>query len=152
MNLTELLTPERIKVPLEASDKDGVLEELVRLAAGGGLVQDVARLVRAVRDREEVLSTGIGNGVAVPHGKCPGVSSLLLAAGVAREPIDFDALDGEPVRLFFLLVGPESAPGPHVRALSRVSRLLRRDSLRDRLAQASSPDEFHAVIAEAEAS
>jgi mannitol/fructose-specific phosphotransferase system IIA component (Ntr-type) len=89
--------------------------------------------------------------VAIPHGKTPHIDQLVLAAGVAPEPIDFDALDGKPVRLFFLLVGPESASGAHVKALSRISRLLRRESLRTDLLAAGSAEDFLGMIRDSEA-
>jgi fructose-specific phosphotransferase system IIA component len=149
--LTDLLTPERIRIPLVSVDKDSLLEELVSVLTEEGAVGSPAEVLRAVRDREEVLSTGIGNGVAIPHGKSESVGSLVLAAGVSREPVDFEALDGRPVSLFFLLVGPDSAAGEHVKALSRISRLLRRDSFRERLIGAADARGFHEVLAEAEA-
>jgi mannitol/fructose-specific phosphotransferase system IIA component (Ntr-type) len=148
--LSELLAPERVRVPLASSTKDAVLEELVGILRDAGALDDADEVLRAVRRREEVLSTGIGSGVAIPHGKARGASGLAMAAGVTRAPIDFDALDGQPVRLFFLLVGPEEAAGQHVKALSRISRLVRRDDFRERLAAAGSPAEFLAVLAEAE--
>jgi fructose-specific phosphotransferase system IIA component len=148
--LSELLTPERVRVALEARTKDGVIEELVGVLRDAGAVGDAEGVLRAVRRREEVLSTGVGDGVAIPHGKSDGVAELAMAAGVAASPIDFDALDGQPVRLFFLLVGPESAAGPHVKALSRIARLVRRDEFRERLASAATPEAFMAVLAEAE--
>jgi fructose-specific phosphotransferase system IIA component len=150
--LTELLSPERIRVPLQALDKETLLDELIAILNGNDQVEDLRAVSRAVRDREEVLSTGIGNGVAIPHGKSPGVSSLVLAAGVTAEPVDFEALDGQPVRLVFLLVGPEAAAGQHVKVLSRISRLLRRESFRNRLIDAASAEEFYDILAEAEAS
>ena len=109
-------------------------------------------VLHAVREREQVLSTGIGNGVAIPHGKARGIGGLVLAAGVTAEPVDFEALDGQPVRLFFLLVGPDSAAGQHVKALSRISRLLRRNSFRERLIGARSAQEFHKILEDAEQS
>jgi mannitol/fructose-specific phosphotransferase system IIA component (Ntr-type) len=148
--LSELLTPARVRVALEARTKDGVIEELVGVLRDTGAVDDADGVLRAVRQREEVLSTGIGSGVAIPHGKSDGVDGLAMAAGVAVPPIDFDALDGQPVSLFFLLVGPESAAGPHVKTLSRIARLVRRDDFRERLAAAASAEEFLAVLAEAE--
>lgn len=151
MQLTELLSPERIKIPLDASTKDEILAELVEVVGANTNVQDLDEVLRAVREREEVLSTGIGGGVAIPHGKTAGISDLALVAGVKPEGIDFEALDGKPVKLFFLLVGPESAAGQHVKALSRISRLLRRDSFRVRLMEARTPEDFYSVIVEAEA-
>ena len=150
MLLTELLSADRVRVPLAAKSKDAVLEELVAVLAGAGVVDDAAATLAAVRKREAELSTGIGGGVAIPHGKSDSAGGLAMAAGVAAEPVDFASLDGQPARLFFLLVGPESAAGLHVKALSRISRLVRRDAFRDRLAAAASPEEFLAVLAEAE--
>jgi fructose PTS system EIIBC or EIIC component len=148
--LSDLLTPERIKIPLASTTKDDLLSELVEVIAKMPEVDDASDVLRAVREREEVLSTGIGNGVAIPHGKSAAASSLAMAAGVTREPVDFEALDGKPVNLFFLLVGPESAAGQHVKALSRISRLLRRDSFRERLSEAASSQEFFEILREAE--
>ncbi len=150
--LTELLSPDQIKIPLVGTSKDAVLDELIDVVANRGEVQDAEEIRRAVRDREEVLSTGIGNGVAIPHGKSTGVDRLILTAGVTERPIDFEALDGQPVSLFFLLVGPDSAAGQHVKALSRISRLLRKESFRSRLCSAGSAEEFYQVLEEAEAS
>jgi mannitol/fructose-specific phosphotransferase system IIA component (Ntr-type) len=148
--LTELLDAGRVRVPLRAASKEAVLEELVQVLAGQGMVRDVPAVLAAVRKREGELSTAIGGGVAIPHGKVDGVE-LVMAAGVAPRGLDFDALDGQPVRIFFLLVGPESAAGAHVKALSRISRLVRSDELRQRLAAAASAEEFMAVVREAEA-
>jgi fructose-specific phosphotransferase system IIA component len=148
--LTDLLTPDRIKIPLRSISKEEILTELVDIIGSSPVVRDKNDVLRAVREREEVLSTGIGNGVAIPHGKSASISELALAAGVTPEGVDFEALDGKPVHLFFLLVGPESAAGEHVKALSRISRLLQRDSFRGRLSSASSADEFYAVLSEAE--
>lgn len=150
MLLTELLTPERIKIPLEARSKEELLRELVSAVTGSDR-EDHDDVLRAVREREAVLSTGIGHGVAIPHGKSAAVGELRMAAGRTREPIDFDALDGQPVSLVFLLVGPESAAGPHIKALSRISRIVRRDDVRDRLIAAGSADEFLQALQDAEA-
>src|SRR5688572_10194873 len=98
--LTDLLNPERIKIPLVSSFKDDLLRELVDLAADAAEVKDRDEVLQAVLDREDVLSTGIGHGVAIPHGKSSGVRELILVAGVARDGVDFEALDGRPVNLF----------------------------------------------------
>ena len=151
MLLTELLTADRVKVPLSSRTKDDVLRELVELAAQGHDPAIIESILSAVREREQVLSTGIGGGIAIPHGKTPAVDQLLIAAGVASTPIDFDALDGQPVQLFFVLIGPESASGAHVKALSRISRLLRRDKLRQDLRASTSSDAFLRVVRASEA-
>jgi PTS system fructose-specific IIA component len=145
------LTADRVKVPLGSRTKNDVLRELVDLVANERNAIDAEPILAAVRERELVLSTGIGAGIAIPHGKTPHVDQLMVAAGVAREPVDFDALDGQPVRLFFLLVGPESAAGAHVKVLSRISRLLRRDQLRNDLMMAPSAEAFLGIVRASEA-
>jgi mannitol/fructose-specific phosphotransferase system IIA component (Ntr-type) len=140
--LSDLLTPERVKVPLESQSKDEVLRELVQLAMPSASASALESIVTAVLDREKLLSTGIGSGIAIPHGRTSEVDSLILTAGVSPVPIDFDALDGRPVSLFFLLLGPDSAAGAHVRALGRISRILRHEAVRDDLSHASSADSF----------
>lgn len=147
--LTELLTPDRIRVPVTSADKAGVLRELTQLLAERSGA-DPAPLLRAVLDREQVLSTGIGHGIAIPHAKSPLVSNLSLVCGSSPTGIAFDAVDGEPVRLFFLLIGPESAAGQHVKTLSQIAHLVRRESNREALLAARTPEEFHQVLVEAE--
>jgi fructose-specific phosphotransferase system IIA component len=151
VRLSELLTIDRIKIPLEAVSKEDLLRELVSIVATTDGISDEDAVLQAVRERESILSTGIGHGVAIPHGKSPSVPELRMAAGRAASPVDFDALDGQPVALFFLLVGPETAAGPHIKALSRISRIVRRDDVRDRLIAASTPDEFLKALQDAEA-
>ncbi len=151
MLLTDLLTPERIRIPLHAQSKDDILRELVQVVSVTDHLDAAAEVLRAVREREAVLSTGIGNGVAVPHGKSAALPDLRIAAGRTEQPLDFDALDGQPVSLFFLLVGPESAAGPHIKALSRISRLVRKDAVRQQLLAARTPGEFYAAMKAAEA-
>ena len=156
MRLSELLSPSRIRVPLKSHDKDGILGELVELllpgaggpgGPGGGDRQEV---LEAVLERERQFPTGIGFGVAVPHGKTPALSSLGVVAGTATEPVPYETVDGEPVRLFFLMAGPETAAGTHVKAISRIARLVRHEGVRSRLLAARDPDEFYRVLCEAE--
>ena len=149
MRLSELLSPARIRVPLQAADKEGVLRELVEMVGnGGGLLDEV---LGAILERERQFPTGIGYGVAVPHGKTPALAALVVVAGTTPAPVPYETIDGEPVRLFFLLVGPESAAGAHVKALSRISRLVRREPVRGRLLGAKTPEEFYRAVCEAEA-
>ena len=149
MLLTELLTSDRELVPLSARDKSGVIAELTRhlIDQSGGSYEEV---LGAVEEREAVLSTGIGFGVAIPHARSSAVSQLTLVCGVSPEPVPFDSIDGEPVRLFFLIVGPESSAGQHVKVLSRIARLVRRENLRERLCEARTPDEFYEALLDAE--
>ena len=150
MLLTELLSPDRVVVPLTARDKAGVIAELTRHLvdhSGGGFDE----VLDAVEEREAVLSTGIGFGVAIPHARSSAVRELSMVCGLSPEPIPFDSIDGEPVRLFFLIVGPESSAGQHVKLLSRIARLVRRDNLRQQLCEAGTPQEFYAALLDAEA-
>ena len=149
MLLSQLLTPQRIRIPLAAGDKPAALRELVQMVASDDLVA-AAELLLAVEEREAVLSTGIGHGVAIPHGRSGRVTDVRVSAGVTTVPIEFGSLDGSPVRLFFLLVGPESEAGTHVRALSRISRLVRQPLVRERLVQSGTSDEFYQRLREAE--
>lgn len=149
MLLTELLTPDRIRVPLAAADKAGVLRELTQLLAERAGTE-AEPILAAVLEREQVLSTGIGHGIAIPHAKSSLVHELTLVSGSSPTGIPFEALDGDPVRLFFLLVGPESAAGLHVKALSRVARLVRRESVREALLAAETPEVFYQTLVEAE--
>jgi mannitol/fructose-specific phosphotransferase system IIA component (Ntr-type) len=149
VRLSELLTPNRIRVPLKASDKEGVLRELVNLAVAdnGVAAQEV---LGAILERERQFPTGIGYGVAVPHGRTPGLSSLAVVAGTTERPVPYETIDGEPVRLFFLLAGPEALAGAHVKALSRISRLVRQQPLRARLLAAKNAEEFYHTLCAAE--
>lgn len=150
--LSDLLSPDRIKIPLGSTEKSELIGELCRhLARLSGATEDEEKEIReAVLEREAVLSTGIGGGVALPHGKSEAVDDLVLVAGRTAVPVDFDALDERPVRLVMLLVGPESAAGLHVKVLSRISRLLRSPDLRERLTSAETPEAFHHALKQAE--
>jgi PTS system nitrogen regulatory IIA component len=147
--LTELLTPEGVVVPLAARDKSGVIAELVQhlVSRSSGNYQNV---LAAIQEREALVSTGIGFGVAIPHARSSAVEELSLVCGVSAEPVPFDSIDGEPVRLFFLIVGPESSAGHHLKVLSRIARLVRRDNVRERLSEARTPRQFYETLLEVE--
>ncbi len=149
MLLTEILKPDRVVVPLAARDKNGVIAELARV-----LVEKTQapldEVLSAIEERESVLSTGIGFGVAIPHAKCPAVRELIMVGGVTAEPVPYDSIDGEPVSLFFMIVGPEASAGLHVKLLSRIARLVRRDGIRKQLVESRTPDDFYSTLLEAE--
>ena len=151
MLLTELLAPERVRLPLVSTSKDALLRELVELAVADRGPEVVEAVLASVRERERDLTTGIGAGLAIPHGRSASVQSLVAAAGVCATPVAYDALDGEPVELCFLLVGPESAAGAHVRALARISRLLRDEAVRDALLRAPNAAAFLDAVRASEA-
>lgn len=149
MRLSDVLTPDRILVPIRATDKPGVLRELVGvLVAGDEASTD--EVLGAVLERERQFPTGIGYGVAVPHAKTPALPALCVVAGRTTAPVPYETMDGEPARLFFLVAGPESQAAAHVKALSRIARLVRQTSLRAGLLAAGSPQEFYRSLCEAE--
>ncbi len=150
MKLTEILTESRIQLDLEASNKDEIIDQLVSLVVQGMGQVDRDAILTAVRTREKLMSTGVGNGVAIPHGKTDAVESLVAAFARCLEPVEYEALDGKPVSLVFLLIGPEDAAGPHIKALSRISRLLSYEEFRTRLANARTPGEIIEAISEEE--
>jgi len=123
MALIDLVEEKIIKTPLESKDKPDVLRELVQILKDAGKIDDFDAVLKAVQDREDKLSTGLESGIAVPHGKTTAVSSLKLALGIAPQGIDFDAMDKQPSRLFFLLVAPPNQSGPHVEALAEIAKL-----------------------------
>jgi PTS system nitrogen regulatory IIA component len=149
VRLTEILTPRQVVMPVEARDKTGVIAELTRHLTDklGG---DYAEVLGAVHEREAGGSTGIGFGVAIPHARSPGVKELSLVCGVSPSPVPYDSIDGEPVRLFFLIVGPEGSAGQHMKVLSRIASLVRQESVRRQLCAAGTPDEFYNVLLDAE--
>ena len=150
MRLTEILKPQNIKVPLEAKVKTEAIGELVDLLAANGELTDPKKVLASVLDREATRTTGIGNGLAIPHGKCTGTDHLVMAIGRPGTPIDFQAIDGRPVNLIWLLSSPPDKTGPHIHALARISRLMTIDRFRQALAQAKTADEIYQSIVQQE--
>jgi mannitol/fructose-specific phosphotransferase system IIA component (Ntr-type) len=150
MRLSELLNEQSVSLSLQARDKESSIKELVQILETAHGVNTRGEILSKVLQRESMMSTGIGNGVAIPHGKTRLLDHLLAACGVSPAGIDFDTMDGEPASLFILLVSPESLRGPHVKALANVSRLLKEESVRNALRQSSSPADFMRVLREAE--
>jgi fructose-specific phosphotransferase system IIA component len=150
MILTQILQPTCIKVPLEGREKQTVIAELVDLLADNKLVQDRDMALDAVFTREKTRSTGIGSGIAIPHGKCSAVRELVMAMGIARDAIDFDSVDGKPVSIVILLVSPLDQTGPHIQALARISRLMLDDAFKSSLEQASSAEAAYELLNERE--
>lgn len=148
MKILDILAPEAIVPALKATTKPDTLQELATLLATLHPEVDGARLVQVLLDREALGSTAIGEGIAIPHGKLPGVTNVVAAFGRSEAGIDFDSLDGNPTRLFFLLVAPEDSAGIHLKALARVSRLLKDKGFRDRLAAGGTPEQLFAIIKE----
>jgi mannitol/fructose-specific phosphotransferase system IIA component (Ntr-type) len=150
MRLTEILKPANIKVPLDAKVKTEAIGELVSLLAGNGELTDPKKVLDAVLERESTRTTGIGNGLAIPHGKCTGTNHLVMAIGRPATPIDFQAIDGRPVNLIWLLSSPPDKTGPHIHALARISRLMTIDRFRQALAVAKTAEEIFDIIVQQE--
>ena len=137
MKITDFLREKAVSINLTAGDKEGVIREMVRLLVKAGEIKptDEEKLIPILMARESLGSTGIGQGVGIPHGKCNYVRELVGAFGLSRKGVNFDSLDGEQVHIFFLLVAPEDSAGPHLKALARISRLLKdrffRESLKE---------------------
>jgi len=146
MNLYQLLGEKNIKVPLESKTKEAVLEELVDLLCESHNIDHRDDILKAIKERENAMSTGIGNNVAVPHCKCDRVDRLVASLGISNEGIDYDSLDEKPAKIFFILVAEANNPGPHIKALAKLSRLLSSGSLREELIQAKSASEVLAAI------
>ncbi len=150
LEIHDLLTPETVQVGLPGESKDDVLNYLIDSLDGRPAVRDVDDVRKAIFDRERIMSTGVGKGLALPHAKTAAVSESIAAFAVTRHPIDFGSIDDQPVRLVFLLVGTESAKSEHIKILSRISRLMNRDPFRSRLLSATRPDEILSIFEEGE--
>jgi fructose-specific phosphotransferase system IIA component len=152
MRLVDILKPENIKVPLESKTKNDAIGELVGLLAKNGEVADAKKVLDAVLERESTRTTGIGNGLAIPHGKCNGAKDLVMAIGKAATPIDFQSIDGRPVTLIWLLTSPPDKTGPHIHALARISRLMTIDKFRQALAAATTAQQVYEIVMKQEES
>jgi fructose-specific phosphotransferase system IIA component len=150
MMLTRILQPTCVRVPLAGRNKDSVITELVDVLDESGLLQDRQNALDAVFAREKTRSTGIGSGIAIPHGKCTAVRELVMALGIARQPIDFDSVDGKPVSIVILLVSPIDKTGPHIQALARISRLMLDADFKNNLENAASAQAAYQLISERE--
>ena len=153
MKLSDFVVVPAIRAEIAADDKSSVIEEMVASLAQSGVVrsEDAAGIVAAIMKREELGSTGIGRGVAVPHTKHPSVGKLIGTVGISHHGVDFDSLDGEKVHLMFLLISPPDRPADHLRALENISRQLRDDTFCRFLKQAHSTSEIQLLLDESDA-
>ena len=151
MKIVDLLRRELIVPSLKATDKRGILEELAAHVASQNAKIDRGALSRVLIEREQLASTAIGEGVAIPHGKLPAVSEIVACLGRAPTGVDFDSMDGQPTFLFFVLVAPESSTGAHLKALARISRVFKDPEFRRRLLAASDAEAMYHVVAEEDA-
>jgi fructose-specific phosphotransferase system IIA component len=150
MQILDFLSVDSIKLSMESKNKKDAIKELVEVLFKSGKVKDKKKMIQTLMEREELGSTGIGQGIAIPHGKSDTVSDLAAAFGVSTEGVSFDSLDGEPVNIFFLLVAPEGAAGAHLKALARISSLLKDKYFRKSLLSAQNAEEVIKIIQEEE--
>jgi PTS system nitrogen regulatory IIA component len=148
MHITEIFKKEFILEDLKARSKRGVLMELSEAFALGSVKVDAKHMVDVLMEREKLGSTGIGDGIAIPHGKLKGLDTLLLSFGRSREGVDFESIDGKPVHLFFLLMAPESSTGQHLKALAKISRMLKDEQFRSELLSAPNAEVLFKAITE----
>ncbi|MRR09119.1 PTS sugar transporter subunit IIA [bacterium] len=150
MKIGDILSPACVKLPLSATTKDGIIKELVDTLAAAGLADDPAELLASALEREGLMSTGIGKGVAIPHGRARGVKRMAAAFGIARSSVEFGSLDGLPVQIFFFIATPGSIVADHVRALALVSRILNREGIREQLLRSPDAAAALAVLSQVE--
>jgi fructose-specific phosphotransferase system IIA component len=142
MKVSELLSPGVIISDLKGNKKEEVINELIDLLKDDSRVQDIEKVREAVLDREKIMSTGVGKGFAIPHGKTNSITDIIAAFGKTKNPIDYNALDNQPVHLVFLLVGKDNLVSKHIKLLSRISRMMNKDEFRSKLLEAGSVEEI----------
>ncbi len=150
MKILDMLSKETILADLKSTDKKGILDELVTpVARVAGL--DHEDLSKVLLDRERLGSTGIGQGIGIPHGKINELQNPVLGFGLSRKGVDFESIDGKPTHIFFLIITPENATGLHLKLLARISRILKNEPFRERLLNATDPNEIYNSIEDEDA-
>lgn len=148
MKITEMLRREFVLEELKARNKNDVLVELASVFAKGKIGVHPEAMLHVLLERERLGSTGIGDGIAIPHGKVTGIDQIMVSFGRSREGIEFEAMDGKPVHLFFLLMAPENSAGRHLKALAKISRMLKDPKFRKNLLNAKKHEDLFDIIAE----
>jgi len=148
MKITDMLKREFVLEQLKAGNKRDALAELAGVFALGRIKVDSEAMLHVLLERERLGSTGIGDGIAIPHGKLSGLEEMVVSFGRSREGIAFEAMDGKPVHLFFLLMAPENSAGQHLKALAKISRMLKDANFRKSLLEAKMHEELFRIIAE----
>jgi fructose-specific phosphotransferase system IIA component len=146
MLLTQIMQPSCVKVPLEAKDKESAIIELLDLLDSNGVLDNRDSAQEAVMTREKTRSTGIGSGIAIPHGKCNSVKELVMTMGIVPDGMDFQSVDNKPVKIIILLVSPLDQTGPHIQALASISRLMLDEDFKLKLEQSSSAEELYDLL------
>jgi len=151
MKISDILDESLVRTQLPGNSKDEIISHMIDIVATSKKVLNREKVQEAIFEREKIMSTGVGNGFAIPHGKTDAVSDIVAAFAVTAEPIDYQSLDEQPVRLVFLLVGKDSMVGPHIKLLSRISRLMNKEEFRKKLLAAASPKEVLEIFRAEEA-
>ena len=151
MKIMDFLNENAVTANISSTTKEEVIAELISLLASAQVIKDKDKLIKILLEREALGSTGIGEGVAIPHGKSESVKELVAAFGISQKGVNFDSLDGEPVYIFFLLVAPEDSAGPHLKALARISRILKDKYFRDTLKSAKDEKTLLKIIKQEDA-
>jgi len=151
MKISDILTENLVATGLAGSTKNDIIDAMIDLVASSPKVMDKEKVRKAIFEREEIMSTGVGNGFAIPHGKTEAVADIVAAFAVTAQPIDYQSLDEKPVRLVFLLVGKDNLVGPHIKLLSRISRLMNKEEFRRRLLDLKTPKEILEAFRQEEA-
>jgi PTS system nitrogen regulatory IIA component len=148
MNIAELMKENYVINELKSKTKKEVLTELSEVFSKGGFSVNRDEMVEVLLEREKLGSTGIGEGIAIPHGKLPGLNTMIVALGRSKSGIDFESLDGNPVHIFFLLMAPEDSAGHHLKALAKISRMLKDKIFKNDLLEADSAEHMYAAVVE----
>jgi PTS system nitrogen regulatory IIA component len=151
MKIMDFLCPEAVNIDLKARDKKEAIAEIVDMLVKAKKIKKPAEIIETVLEREKLGSTGIGQGVAIPHGKTNSLTDQIGALGISQKGVEFNALDGEPVHLIFFLVGPVEVAGKHLKALSRISRLFKDRFFRQSLKEAKTAEEVIKIIEQEDA-
>ena len=148
MNIRKAISKETISLSLSSREKSAIIEELVDLLDKSGRINDRKAVLKCILEREKKMSTGMHNGLAIPHGKTDTVDGLVAAVGLIPEGVDFESMDQQPSRIFILTVSPANRAGPHIQFLAEISRLMNRADVRKQILEAKTLDELHALLTE----
>ena len=151
MKISDILEEKLVLTNLPGTTKEEIIDSLINVISQSPKVLDKGKVRTAIFEREKIMSTGVGNGFAIPHGKTDAVSDIIAAFGVTAQPISYQSLDEKPVRLVFLLVGKDNLVGPHIKLLSRISRLMNKEEFRNKLLETATPHDVIAAFKQEEA-
>ncbi len=151
MKISDILDESVVRVKLKGKTKDEIINEMIAIVNHSNRITDIEKVREAIFEREKIMSTGVGNGFAIPHGKSDAVLDIVAAFAITEEPIDYESLDEQPVHLIFLLIGKDSMVGPHIKLLSRISRLMNKEDFRRKLLEAKTPKEVIDIFKSEEA-